>query len=352
MTENSKMLERVRALLAKADSTDFPEEAAAFRAKADALMTQYAIDQWMVDEAQAGTEARPKPEVRHMDFAWWYTSERHSELWDLFCDTAHHCRCVVATRGQGSSGSYRQMPVIGLPADLDYFDMLFTSLMLQMGKQLEPRPDADGELGEQVFLLRQAGQPWERITEQVFLAGLVTPTKKETEKVNEWRARYATGYLNPNAVGEPIEWRELKHSEAWTDMKNRLANANRKYVKTNGLQQERNYVKPRVYQRSFAIGFVDEVRRRFFAMRREQASGQTSGMELALVDIRQQALNLYEDMWPTPEEDPNKKKRRAVVKSVRVDHASIQAGRAAGSRADLQGHPGRRVGSQKGLPQG
>jgi hypothetical protein len=51
MTEDrkAKMLERVRALLAKADGTNFPEEADAFRAKADALMTEYAIEAWQMD---------------------------------------------------------------------------------------------------------------------------------------------------------------------------------------------------------------------------------------------------------------------------------------------------------------
>lgn len=353
--KNAKMLERVRALLAKADDKSVtPQEAESFRAKADALMAQYAIDQWMVDAAQAGVNERPKPEIRYFNFSWWSTSEHRDTLWTMFQDAANHCRCVVAVRGQGSNGEWGKMPVIGLPSDLDYFDLLFTDLMLQMGKQLEPSPDPNGELGEEVYLLRQAGQPWERITEQIFNVGLVTPTKKEVEKVeahrDRWRGSYA-GNAQPE-TGEPITWRELKASDVWTDMKNRLANANRRYVKAHGLQEERNYVKPGVYRRSFAIGFVEEVGHRFREMVREQRTTQTGSMEVALVDIRQSCLNLYAEMFPPPKPDPKAKHRKYVEKSVRVDYDSINAGRKAGREADLQGHQGRRVAGQKGLPQG
>ena len=41
-----KITERVRALLAKAESTTFPDEAEAFTAKAQELIAQHAIDGW------------------------------------------------------------------------------------------------------------------------------------------------------------------------------------------------------------------------------------------------------------------------------------------------------------------
>lgn len=74
MTENdknAKMLERVRALLAKAESTTFPEEADAFRAKADEIMTAYSISAWQVQMAQEGLQRTIQPEVRWFDFSWW-----------------------------------------------------------------------------------------------------------------------------------------------------------------------------------------------------------------------------------------------------------------------------------------
>jgi hypothetical protein len=69
-TTSHKMLERVRALLAKADSTNFPEEAETFRAKADELMTRHSISQWAVEQAEAGRSAPIKPERRDFERAW------------------------------------------------------------------------------------------------------------------------------------------------------------------------------------------------------------------------------------------------------------------------------------------
>src|SRR6476646_1454927 len=52
------MLERVRALLSKAESTTFPEEADALTAKAQELMARHAIDQAMVDAGGTGAGGR------------------------------------------------------------------------------------------------------------------------------------------------------------------------------------------------------------------------------------------------------------------------------------------------------
>lgn len=52
-----KVIERVRALLAKAESTSFPEEAEAFTAKAQELITRHAIDRTLL----GGHGPRPMP---------------------------------------------------------------------------------------------------------------------------------------------------------------------------------------------------------------------------------------------------------------------------------------------------
>src|SRR5688572_14589877 len=55
---DQRMLDRVRALLAKAESTDFPEEAETYTAKAQQLMARYSIDQALL---AAGAGAGDKP---------------------------------------------------------------------------------------------------------------------------------------------------------------------------------------------------------------------------------------------------------------------------------------------------
>lgn len=352
--KTAKMLERVRALLAKADSTTFPEEADSFRAKADELMTAYAIDQWMVDQAEAGRNVRQEPVRRDFDRAW-RGSPFRGELFNMFYDVADHCRCVVGIRGQTA----REMPVYGLPSDLDYLDLLYTGLMVEVAKNLQPPVNPKGEIGHEVFKQRQAGINWPEITRKVYQAGLITLTPKEHEAA----ARY---HGEDPSEREPNEWEwdDLNHhylAETRTSIKNRLANYNRRYVRDHELQGQRNYVKPEVYQRSYMMGFTDEIARRLRAMSEASrsaydASHEAGSMALAVRDIRSMALALYEEAYPPPppvEPDPNYKPGRALkVREVAVDYGAMGAGRRAAEQVDLAQHPSRRVGGQQGIEEG
>lgn len=354
----AKMLERVRALLAKAEGTNFPEEADAFRAKADELMTRFAIEQWMVDNAQSAVGARPEPVRRDFDRSW-RDSKFRADLFYMFSALANHCRCVVGTRG----ASYTSTPVYGLQSDLDYLDVLFTGLMVEVAKNLQPPVDPAGEVGHEVFKQRQAGIDWHAITRKVYEAGLVKLTAKERQLLTEQHER--RGYTLPT---DP-SWDNVKQYD-WdyygrntfgpvrTSIKNRLANYNRRYVKEHGLQGERNYVKPEVYQRSFMVGYSDEIARRVRDMTRRvyDASADSNSMALAVRDIREVALALYEQEFPPPPPvpvDPKAKPGRALkVREVVYSDAAMSAGRAKAREANLS-NPSRGVGGSRGrLPEG
>jgi hypothetical protein len=349
-TKNQKMLEKVRALIAKAESTPYAEEAQAFRAKADQLMLDYAIEQWQVEDAQGGVNARPKPEVRHFDFAWWYNHPQSGALWSLFYRTADYCRCVVATRGHGKEHgdrpySYREMPVIGLASDLDYMDMLFTHLMLQMSKNLTPEPDPSAEPGKNVYEMRMAGMDWKEITRRMWKIGQV---KLLRGRMSEVQVYTDSGGYEPITLDTPFE--RLPESY-WTGVKNNLANLNRAYVKEHGLP--RNYVAPAVYQRSYADGFVTGVSGQFRereAMREQAPASGGPSVALVVRDIRQQAVDLYEELWPTPAPVKSKGRRsRALAKERAYSYEASQHGREAGRKADLANKPSERIGNRKQL---
>lgn len=342
---NAKMLERVRALLAKAESTTFPEEADAFRAKADELMTQYAIDQWMVDAAEAGRFVRAEPERRDFSRSW-VGSKFRDDLFSMFVAVAEHCRCVVGYRG--SHG--REIPVYGLASDLDYLDLLYTTLLVEVAKNLQPPVDPTStNPDEEVFKQRQAGTGWMDVARKVYEAGLVPLTKGEREK-------QAADYWTPDEPeGDDWAWSELIEAVK-VNYKNRLTNYNRRYVREHGLQHQRNYVNPKVYQRSFMMGFSDEIWRRLRAMAEASRTAYDAGheagsMALAVRDIREVALALYEEQYPPPppvEPDPNRKPSKApAVREVAVSYAAMSAGRAKAREADLSAHSSRRVGEQR-----
>lgn len=333
----AKMLERVRALLAKADGTNFPEEADAFRAKADALMRTYAIEQWQVDQADQGHATR-EPEVRHMDFSWWRNSTHTENLWLLFTGTAAHCRCVVATRGYGTKG-YSTIPVIGLPSDLDYMDLLFTHLMLQMGKQLgegvHPVPGAS--LGENARRLRETGMKRAEVCRMLWEGGYVTLREDAMER---------------QGITPETPWRLLPLTSQKA-IRAKVRKAGEAYEAEHGLDSTTG-AHPATWQRSFAQGFVMTVRRRYRDMTAKYDADDTSGsLALAVRDMMQVSLDLYEQLWPTPEavETTGRRGRALTYKEPKYDDRAYAAGTKAGRDAQLVGRSDRGMrGGQKDLP--
>lgn len=114
-----RVLDRVRGLLAKAESTTFAEEAEALTAKAQQLMDRHALDRAVVDGA-AGGEA--EPEGRRVGVDDPYAVAKAT----LLAEVARSGRCrVVWDRRHGFS------TVFGYPSDLQMVEMLYTSLLVQ-----------------------------------------------------------------------------------------------------------------------------------------------------------------------------------------------------------------------------
>ncbi|MFJ5260998.1 DUF2786 domain-containing protein [Streptomyces sp. NPDC088387] len=115
----SRMLARIRALLAKAEATGFPDEAEALSAKAQELMARYSVD-----EALLAARA-PAPDT---PTAWRIGVEPPYEqakavLLDVV-STANHCRAVW-------NEPFAFTTVVGFEPDLAVVEMLYTSLLVQ-----------------------------------------------------------------------------------------------------------------------------------------------------------------------------------------------------------------------------
>jgi hypothetical protein len=122
---NDPVLDRVRALLAQAESTQYEAEAETFTAKAQQLMTRHAIDMAMVS---AGTTRSERPETIRIPIDDPYVDAKSM----LLGAVATHSRCrSVWHRG------YAMSSVIGFAADLDATQTLFTSLLVQAQLSLQ-----------------------------------------------------------------------------------------------------------------------------------------------------------------------------------------------------------------------
>ncbi len=116
---DERMLSKIRALLAKAESTEFAEEAEALSARAQELMAKYSIDHALL-AAEAGREDEPTGRRLPVDNP--YEAAKASLLSAVA--KANRCRSV-RYEGLGMSA------VIGFAADLDAVELLFTSLLVQ-----------------------------------------------------------------------------------------------------------------------------------------------------------------------------------------------------------------------------
>jgi hypothetical protein len=128
MTNEHRLLDRVRKLLAKAEAEGVTlAEAEALTAKAAELMARYGIDRAMLAASRPETD---QPGSRIIDIAnpW---AQIHAHLLAGLAG-AMRCQCILL-RPQGSGA---RVHVFGYASDLERTDILYTSLLPQMAHGL------------------------------------------------------------------------------------------------------------------------------------------------------------------------------------------------------------------------
>lgn len=115
----SRMLGRIRALLAKAEATGFPEEAEALSAKAQELMARHSIDEALLAARTPGANA---PGACRIGVDAPYETAK-AVLLDAVA-RANRCEAVW-NEALGFS------TVVGFEADLEAVELLYTSLLVQ-----------------------------------------------------------------------------------------------------------------------------------------------------------------------------------------------------------------------------
>ncbi|MBD9731689.1 DUF2786 domain-containing protein [Streptomyces sp. H28] len=115
----SRMLTRIRALLAKAEATGFPEEAEALSAKAQELMARHSVDEALL---AAGAPSAEAPVGCRIGVEAPYEQTK-AVLLDAVA-SANHCRAVW-NEALGFS------TVVGFASDLEAVELLYTSLLVQ-----------------------------------------------------------------------------------------------------------------------------------------------------------------------------------------------------------------------------
>ncbi|WP_107076533.1 DUF2786 domain-containing protein, partial [Micromonospora sp. MH33] len=115
----SRMLDRVRALLAKAESTTFPAEAEALTGKAQELMARHSIDAALLD---AAAERPDRPGGVRLGTDAPYAAAKALLIQEVAA--ANRCESIW-------SDDLGFATVLGFPADLAAVELLHTSLLVQ-----------------------------------------------------------------------------------------------------------------------------------------------------------------------------------------------------------------------------
>lgn len=187
------MLSKVRALIDKAEATEFPAEADAYRAKADELMVKYmiGINDLLGSRTLAEGVQAPSPVPfdvvvgRNGPFIKYY-----SYMWGSI--VAH-----VGLRNRGRWNYVSGDPTwmgegVGFEADVQYAEMLYTAARMAFSERLEPKVNSELSDQENVYRLRSAGIERVRIsdimwgnTDKMFLARVGRLYKAECANRNE-----------------------------------------------------------------------------------------------------------------------------------------------------------------------
>lgn len=117
---STRTLERIRALLAKAESTTFPEEAETYTAKAQELMARHSIDAALVSAASPSSSASPDGVRIGVEAPY----ELAKSILLNEVARANRCRSVW-------SKALGACTVFGFPTDLELVELLYTSLLVQ-----------------------------------------------------------------------------------------------------------------------------------------------------------------------------------------------------------------------------
>ncbi|MFF1608749.1 DUF2786 domain-containing protein [Amycolatopsis sp. NPDC058278] len=148
---DEKKLSRVRALLAKAESSSFPEEAEALSAKAQELMTRHALDRVLVEATE---NAPDRPAARRIWLDTPYTDAK--SLLVHVVAKANRCRAVFDPR-------WEFVTVIGDEDDLDSVALLTTSLLVQATRAMITDPAGRSRPFRKSFLVSYATRIGERL---------------------------------------------------------------------------------------------------------------------------------------------------------------------------------------------
>jgi hypothetical protein len=337
-------IEKVAALLAKAESTESEHEAQAYRETAERMMTKYRIDQALLAQTREAKsiDDLEDPIVRSFQFA-----DRGSimlnELYSILWHVAEHNGVMVHGFWSGD------VTMVGYETDLDYTELMYNTLKLQLLQRVDPKPDWNKPYDMVVYELHEAGITWENIAHMMEIARKSAPGSSVAIGWPEtpWDKGVEAHYEGYGADSEYIPERKARKDGG------RLIRAYKRHCTAIGVEPHA-VMQSKVFRKSFAQGFTVKISVRLMDLRQHSSNEIKSagdGAALALrgrEDMVKQAFIEWkrvsgiqareDEAQRQADEDaanPKKRSKKSDYRVERTDFNAYSRGSTAGASADL-----------------
>jgi hypothetical protein len=353
------------------------EAAQSYRNKADSIVTMYAVEQFEL-AMHGDKNAKQAPELRDYSYGDMPPELSDQMAW-IFAALAEHCRCKIGWHG------YARSKIVGYPSDLEYLDLMFTSIRMHMSANVRPQPSREMGYGPSLALLKESGMKWRDIYLRLLpifpeeFVGTVADVSKQKKSSYNGLTDYQRDFQRHQEMGYEVDWFDsslfqrdyikvgdhIFVNEIPRSIGVRFTKQYTAFCDETG--RDRVYSDPKVWVRSFVEGYSMQIRRRIRDMKASTEEA-TTGKELVLKSIYEDLLEFFYENFPERRPHPpgcdceihhscnDPKCQRAACKARRkpvryrsiperkVSHAAMQRGVSAANTADLSGAD-RRVGS-------
>jgi len=163
------IMRKITALLANADNeATTPEAAKIYRAKAEELLAKYRLE----EEELIAESGEILPIFREIPVTRTGAEFKNQHYW-LFQFIAKHCGVRFNADWKSLDGQYGYVAgCVGYDVDIRLLELIFSSALLVFGQCLEPEIDPRQSDAENVYRLRSAGIPRNRIANLLWGASM------------------------------------------------------------------------------------------------------------------------------------------------------------------------------------
>lgn len=218
MANIDEIMKRIQGLINKAESSEFPEERAAFQAQAEKLMQKYRIEEerLIADSTEDSGITPVQDQVVVLNDS--HESEFMVKYCGIFAMIVDHCG-VRSHLAYGPDRSEIIGHVVGYRSDIRYAEVLYSASRLVFMAKLEPKVDPDLSDAENVHRMRESGMTRRRIAQLMWKedthAAHAKVGKLYKQRCEELGVDPVVAGRNVNAKTYRQEYVRAFHDELW-----------------------------------------------------------------------------------------------------------------------------------------